>query len=188
MDVKKLKKTVAVFGPSRCVAGDWRYDEAYRLGELLAEKDYVVMSGGRPVGVMGAVLFGCQTRGGETFGIGFSGEEQSLVKDLSRIKFAPNLPQRLSDLMAADAFISFSPQGASGTAVELLLANEVQRMELLQRNDEKLLRPVVLIVKGNDPVLRQLDFLIPSKDNFIHPATRAEEAVDYLDGFFNPKK
>jgi predicted Rossmann-fold nucleotide-binding protein len=183
-DVKVLKKQVAVFGPSQCWEGEKIYEEAFQLGTMLADAGMVVMTGGYPSGVVLAVNDGCSSRGGETLGVGFKGEEAKLIRNLSRTKFAPNLPQRLGDLMAADAFISFSPRASSGTLVELLLANEMQRM-ISQADSKGELQPVLLVGSGAASAFKQLSVFISSENSFIRIYETVGDAVDYLKNFFS---
>jgi uncharacterized protein (TIGR00730 family) len=59
---------VSVFGSARTKAGNPDYDSALRLGQLLAEADYGVITGGGP-GIMEAAHKGAFEAGGETVGL-----------------------------------------------------------------------------------------------------------------------
>jgi hypothetical protein len=184
-DVKKLKLQVAVFGPNDCKRDSWMYLEAWKLGTMLARAGYVVMTGGLPYGVMEAVTLGCLSKKGETLGVGFKGEEASMMRSLSRTRFAPNLTQRLGDLMAADAFISFAPN-SSQSLLELLTANEMQHVRL--RNSAQRatsgVRPVLLLDKYYGATTIQLKLFIREEDNFISVAKNSSEAINCLKEFF----
>jgi uncharacterized protein (TIGR00725 family) len=62
------KKFVTVFGSSIPRPGDEEYENAYRLGKLLAEKNLNVCSGGFH-GIMDAVSKGAFENGAETVGV-----------------------------------------------------------------------------------------------------------------------
>ncbi len=59
---------VTVFGGAKPVPGDPAYQEAYRLGELLAKAGYTVLTGGY-IGTMEAVSRGAAEAGGHVIGI-----------------------------------------------------------------------------------------------------------------------
>lgn len=59
---------VGVMGGGEDAAEDAKRD-AYRVGELVAERSWVLLTGGRSVGVMDAASAGAKSRGGLTIGI-----------------------------------------------------------------------------------------------------------------------
>lgn len=63
-----MKKLVTVFGPSECSSGDAVYDRAHRLGELLADAGFAIVTGGYD-GVMEAASRGAYEVGGGTVGV-----------------------------------------------------------------------------------------------------------------------
>jgi uncharacterized protein (TIGR00725 family) len=66
---RKLRpRIVTVFGSSRPRAGDPQYAAAHALGTALAEKGFVVCSGGYG-GVMEAISRGAIEAGGQTLGV-----------------------------------------------------------------------------------------------------------------------
>ena len=65
--MKRQAKIVTVFGSSRPREGDAHYAQARALGAALAEKGFVVCSGGYG-GVMEAVSRGAKEAGGRTLG------------------------------------------------------------------------------------------------------------------------
>lgn len=64
----KTKKKVVVFGSARIKPEDEIYQSTVKLGSLLAEKGYAVMTGGGP-GIMEAALKGAFGNNGQTYGI-----------------------------------------------------------------------------------------------------------------------
>ncbi len=63
-----MKKLITVFGPSECSAGDPVYDRAYKLGRLLGEAGFAIVTGGYD-GVMEAASKGAYETGGSTVGV-----------------------------------------------------------------------------------------------------------------------
>jgi uncharacterized protein (TIGR00730 family) len=111
---------VAVFGSGSAVPGDPLLADAERLGRLLAEAGFVLMSGGYG-GTMEAASRGANQAGGQVIGV---------TMDLFSPRLAPNawltkeqrvkdfLP-RLKKLTGADAFVLL--RGGIGTLTEATL-------------------------------------------------------------------
>lgn len=59
---------VSVFGSSHPKPGEKDYEEAYRLGKMLAQRGHTVMNGGY-MGTMEAVSKGCAEGGGHVIGV-----------------------------------------------------------------------------------------------------------------------
>jgi uncharacterized protein (TIGR00730 family) len=65
----ELGRAITVFGSARTLADDRYYDAAERLGRMLAEAGYAVITGGGP-GVMEAANKGCHEAEGTSVGLG----------------------------------------------------------------------------------------------------------------------
>ncbi|HET9135402.1 MAG TPA: LOG family protein [Candidatus Kapabacteria bacterium] len=63
-----MKKLITIFGPGQCIAGDPVYDRAYRLGCLLADAGFAIVTGGYD-GVMEAASKGAHEHHGWTIGV-----------------------------------------------------------------------------------------------------------------------
>ena len=63
-----LENNVTIFGSARLRPGEKHYEEAYKLGKLLAKADYGVVTGGGP-GIMEAGNKGAYEAGGESLGL-----------------------------------------------------------------------------------------------------------------------
>jgi uncharacterized protein (TIGR00725 family) len=134
---------VTVFGTARSQEGDPDYQEAYRLGRLLAEAGHSVCTGGY-AGAMEAVSRGAHEVGGHVVGITL--EPWTLSFQLSANRWVreevatANLYVRLERLLAGDALVAI--HGGVGTLTEVAFA-----WNLLQTRD---LSPRPLILLGAD--------------------------------------
>jgi uncharacterized protein (TIGR00725 family) len=109
---------IAVCGPADCT--DLERQHAHRVGQLLAEREAVVLCGGG-TGVMAAVAAGARSRGGLVVGILPGDSRAGASPDLS-VAIVTNLGQARNAVLiwSADAVIVVG--GSWGTLSELALA------------------------------------------------------------------
>lgn len=109
---------VAVCGPRRC--GEPEREQAYRVGQLLAEHGVTVICGGGG-GVMAAAAAGARSRGGLVIGIRPSASREGSSADLSAT-IVTNMGEARNAIIvwSADAVISVG--GSWGTLSEIALA------------------------------------------------------------------
>ncbi len=133
-----MGKTVSVFGTRSCREGEPDYDDARRLGRLLAEAGYAVTTGGYG-GAMEAASRGAKEAGGRTRGITMSvfdplpanpyvDEEEKVLNFFIRL-------ERL--IYGADAYVVL--HGGIGTITELGLTWSLLQTHGVTR------RPFVLV-------------------------------------------
>ena len=116
------KKFVTVFGSSIPRPGDEEYENAYKLGKILAEKNLNVCSGGFH-GIMDAVSKGAFENGAETVGVTLDIYNALPSKFLKKEIKCLTLFERLKNLMEiGDAYIVLN--GGTGTLLELALVWE----------------------------------------------------------------
>jgi len=115
--------TVAVFGASAARPGDERYEQAIRLGRLLARSGMVVANGGYG-GSMEAVSAGARSEGGSVVGVlapsvfpGRSGPNDHLTSSVDATTIAARI-QALVDM----ADVAITLPGSLGTLAEFLVA------------------------------------------------------------------
>jgi uncharacterized protein (TIGR00730 family) len=147
--VPRSSRLVAVFGSADPGAGDPLYELARRVGGLLAEAGYGVLTGGYG-GVMEGASRGAAEAGGAAVGVtcaAFSGRTPN--RYLTEKREAKDLVARTGELIdAACGYIVL--HGKSGTLAELTLAWALHRAGSLGP------RPVVLLGAAWRPFLHHL--------------------------------
>lgn len=144
--MKKLAKTVTVFGSSRPRPGDPYYEEARRLGEALASKGFAVCSGGYG-GVMEAVSRGVKEAGGKTLAVTAkffrSRANQWVDQEIS----VETWQERLFELIRrGDGYVTC--RGGTGTLVELAVVWEMINKGVMKR------KPIVALGDFWGPVVQ----------------------------------
>ena len=170
------QKAVAVFGGRHPAAGDREYEEACRLGALLAAAKYVVMSGGYS-GVMEAVSRGASQAGGIAVGVtmeifGSLPPNSFLSREIRTRDFF----HRLEFLTAhASAFIAV--RGGMGTLTEMSLVWNMMQTETIRN------KPMILVGDFWRPLLRSIAghlVVRPEELDLFHYADTVDEAVACL--------
>jgi uncharacterized protein (TIGR00725 family) len=107
---------VAVLGSARIGPDDQRHDDAWRLGRLLAEQGWTVVTGGYG-GLMAATSRGAAAVGGRTVGLPMSAWTH-LTPDPSNseLRWSDNYPHRLAHLLGTQVAIALP--GGIGTLSE----------------------------------------------------------------------
>jgi uncharacterized protein (TIGR00725 family) len=109
---------VAVCGPASCTPADT--DNAYRVGQLLAERGAVVICGGGG-GVMGAVAAGARAAGGLVVGILPNDSREGASPDLS-VAVTTNMGEARNVIIVRSADAVIAVGGSWGTLSEVALA------------------------------------------------------------------
>lgn len=178
---------ITVFGGSTPIAGEPAYDAAVRLGRQLAQRGYIVLTGGY-IGTMEAVSRGADEAGGHVIGVTCDEIEAWRPVKANRwvreeVRFR-TLRQRLYGLIdLSDAVVALP--GGIGTLAEIaVLWSQLQ-------TGASTPRPFVLIGKGwrttIETFFRQHEEYIPPK--YLALINFAEDeiaAVHALDKALNP--
>jgi uncharacterized protein (TIGR00725 family) len=131
---------------------------ARELGRRIAENGWVLLSGGRPTGVMAAATEGAHAAGGLTIGILFDADREAAAPDLDIvIPTGFGAGRNVINVLASDVVVAC--RGSGGTLSEIALALRFGR-------------PVVLL--DFDPGLAFLEAAGPGP---WHRAASPEEAV-----------
>lgn len=173
-------RIVTVFGSSRVARGDPEYAAALRLGQLLAERGWVLCNGGHD-GTMEAAARGAKEAGGKTIGISLAlyrptnpnqWLDQEIVTD--------SLFARLERLVTLGQAYVVLP-GGIGSLLELCLVwNLVQSPEFAEK-------PILVVGPGWQSVFRELKSNLsmhPWEAESLTLVDTVDEAVDRLVGHF----
>lgn len=174
---------VSVFGGSQPKEGDSAYEDAYKLGKMLAMNGHTVMTGGY-IGTMEAISRGAFEAGGHTVGVTCSEiENWRPVKSNQWVKEEwkhETLLERLQVLIQeCDAAIALP--GGPGTLTEIALMWNLMIVESIHP------RPLILVGSGWQVVLDQfytnLDIYIAEKQRalvqFAEDVTTAVELIHH---------
>lgn len=149
--ISSLKKAVTIFGSARTNPRDKWYKEAMKLGELLAGKNYDVVTGGGP-GIMEAANRGAfgRHKKGDSVGLNIQlPREQRVNPYVERsIAFHYFFTRKVIMSFVANAYVYFP--GGFGTLDELY--------EIVTLVQTKKLEPVPIILVGRDFWRPLLDF------------------------------
>jgi uncharacterized protein (TIGR00725 family) len=169
---------VTVFGGANPKPGQPAYQEAFRLGELLACEGHAVLTGGY-IGTMEAVSQGAALAGGHVIGVTCQEVEMwrkskpnAWIKEERRFV---TLQDRLSALIdGCDAAMALP--GGAGTMAEIALMWNRMIIEAISP------RPLILIGKGWSGVMQAFfeglgDYVSERDRNFVRFAVNVEQAV-----------
>jgi len=172
---------VTVFGGSGPRPGSDAYQEAYRLGKLLAERGHAVLTGGY-IGTMEAVSRGAAETGGHVIGVTCAQIERwravgpnAWVKEERRFE---TLNERLQALIdGCDAAIALP--GGPGTLTEIALTWNLMIVGALPE------RPLVLVGDGWRRMIEEMyttlgDYVPDNQRTLLQFAGKVEQAVDIL--------
>jgi uncharacterized protein (TIGR00730 family) len=179
------ERVVTVFGSSRPGEGDADYAEARELGRRLAERGFVVCSGGYG-GTMEAASRGTKEAGGKTYGVTaeFFGRNVNEWIDVEIKK--KTWEERLFELIRmADGFVAC--KGGTGTLVELAVVWEMVNKSVMAR------KPIAVLGDFWQPILERVREVEQrprsssasrvwgeANGNLVHTVATPEEAVIYL--------
>jgi uncharacterized protein (TIGR00725 family) len=169
------EKIVTIFGGSKCLESSVEYQQAVRVGQILAEQGFTICTGGY-LGVMEAASRGARERGGKVLGIvmnQFKGEPNRFLTD----KVATDhFYDRLQALITRSiGFIAI--RGGMGTVTEISL--------VWNKLTTKVIPPTPLVLLGDcwKPVVKAWeDNLVVSKSDLslLDFADDAEEACKII--------
>jgi len=169
-----MAKIIAVFGSSQSKEGSKNYEQARRLGSLLARKGFTVANGGYS-GVMEASARGAREGGGKSIGVTVKTFRSKANPYITEELPMSTWQERVFKLMnLADGYVIL--EGGTGTLVELALSWEMAN---------KRLGPSKPIVVLGDCFKETVKFLVETnpyiaKADKLQLAPSPEGAVDIL--------
>ncbi len=144
-------KTVTVFGSSLPAEGSAAYEEARRLGRLLAGRGFAICNGGYG-GLMEASARGAREAGGHTIGVTCTTWPGAANRWIVEEVRAASFLERLTTLIErGDAYVVLP--GGTGTLAELALVWEMMNKSALARS-----------VGGRKPLLVMAPYWQPVMD------------------------
>lgn len=163
---------VAVFGYSKFKEMDPEYQEAMKLGGLLAEAGHVVTTGGYR-GIMEAASRGAQEAGGQTVGVTTTQFPGTVNPWVQTEKQQATWRERIFALAdECDAYFVFS--GGTGTLAELFLVWEMRNQGMHEK-------PIVILGERAKQLVAQLkEHMIVKFPDGLHIANNVEEAAEIL--------
>lgn len=129
------KAIIGIMGPGeRATATD--IENAYQIGKLEAQHGRVVMTGGRPIGVMEAALRGAKEAGGQTLAIlpSRSKADASSFADIVIVS-GLNSARNYVNILTADVVVACGVE--AGTLSEIALALKEQKPVILLTENDK---------------------------------------------------
>ena len=168
-------KIVTIFGGSKCVPDSPEYQEAQKLGGLLAKAGFTICTGGY-LGIMEAASRGAREAGGRVFGIVMNQFKAEPNRYLTDKVATDHFYDRLQNLITRSVgFVVF--KGGMGTVTEMSLVwNKLQTRVLDPR-------PIVLIGEyWRDVVKAFQEHLVVSEQDvsLLLFANNAEEAANLI--------
>lgn len=119
---------IGVMGPSQATPTDCRY--AYRLGKLIAEAGWVVLTGGRNVGVMDAASRGAKASGGLTVGL-LPTTEQGAISRAIDIPILTDMGSARNNINVLSSHVVIACGLGIGTVSEIALALKADKPVVL---------------------------------------------------------
>ena len=125
--------TIGIMGPGD-KASAYDIDNAYGIGKLCAARGYLVMTGGRPLGVMEAGLKGAKEGGGKTLAIlPFKSKEDASTYADVVVVTGMNSARNFINALTSDILVACGVE--AGTLSEIALAlKEKKKVVLLTKN------------------------------------------------------
>jgi uncharacterized protein (TIGR00730 family) len=166
------ERIVTIFGGSKCGETDLEYEQARRVGQLLAQAGYTICTGGY-FGVMEAASRGAREEGGRVLGIVMNQFKAEPNRYLTDKVATPHFYERLQRLITRSVgFVAL--RGGMGTVTELSLVwNKIQTRVIEPR-------PVVLLGECWPPIVREWQQHLAVSDADVAAldfATTPEDAV-----------
>ncbi len=101
-------------------------DNAYRLGILIAENNWILLNGGRNAGIMEASAKGANENGGVTIGI-LPDDNYTKMSDYIQIPILTGLGNARNSINALSSNVVVACPGGAGTISEIALALKTGR-------------------------------------------------------------
>ncbi len=129
-----MKIIIGVMGPGdKATATD--LDNAFELGKLIAQQGWVLLTGGRNVGVMDAASQGAKSADGLTIGI-LPGNHPQGISEAVDIAIFTDMGNARNNINVLSSHVVIACGMGAGTASEIALALKSGKPVILLTNDE----------------------------------------------------
>jgi hypothetical protein len=128
------KKIIGVMGPGSGATEQDR-QTAFRLGRLIAERGWVLLSGGRDEGVMDAVNKGAKSSGGLTIGILPSANDEA-ASEFVDVSIITGMGSARNNINVLSSSVVIACGMGAGTASEVALALKAKKHVVLLTDDQ----------------------------------------------------
>ena len=129
------KIIIGVMGPGeQATATDLQ--NAYELGKLIAQQGWVLLTGGRNVGVMDAANQGAKSANGLTVGI-LPGNNTNDVSESVDLAIVTDLGNARNNINVLSADVVIACGMSAGTAAEIALALKANKKVILLHNNQE---------------------------------------------------
>lgn len=129
-----MRKTIiGVMGPGDSATHN-DLEFAYQLGCLIAQQGWVLLTGGRASGVMGAASKGAKSQGGLTIGI-LPGNDSQGVSDAVDVAIVTDLGNARNNINVLSSDVVIACGMGAGTASEIALAIKNEKKVILLTNN-----------------------------------------------------
>lgn len=130
------KTIIGVMGPGKSAASDV-IEQTTKLGQLIAQAGWVLLTGGRNVGVMEAASKGAKQAGGITVGI-LPTEYESGTSKFVDIPIYTGMGSARNNINILSSDVVVACGSGAGTTSEVMLALKAQKPLILLQPPEKL--------------------------------------------------
>lgn len=142
---------------------------ARRLGNLIAERGWILLNGGRNSGVMDASAQGAREMGGLTIGI-LPDSDRKNASEFIDIPISTGMGQARNSINVLSSDIVVACRGGAGTLSEIALAIKSKK-------------PVVLLNYSQENIIEEF-----AACGLIHHADTPEAAVNIISGLISEKR
>ncbi|MEA5624270.1 TIGR00725 family protein [Nostoc sp. UHCC 0251] len=129
------KIIIGVMGPGKnATANDLQ--NAYILGQLIAQQEWILLTGGRNIGVMDAVSKGAKSAEGLTIGI-LPSDNQDSISSCVDIAIFTDMGNARNNINVLSSDVVIACGMGAGTASEIALALKASKQVILLTHDEE---------------------------------------------------
>jgi len=159
------KTIIGVMGPGEG-ATEQNIKHAQVLGKLIAEENWVLLTGGRDVGVMNAASKGAKEAGGLTIGI-LPTEDRKKVSEFVDIPVSTGMGSARNNINVLTPDVVIACGTGAGTTSEIMLALKAQKPLILLSSSTRLQKFISELPYPDPPFIQSPAQVIPRIKSFL---------------------